>query len=283
MLIRKVLEMKIKAPILLLIFLFILSGCATKMAYLNSSKTAEDLENDKNACQAEVDNSDFKDPDLKKNKFNECMKKKDYKVVSEETAQKAQGFVEVWMKPGIDLNSYEAVYIEKVDLSRAEVDNSSIPGMEVSDKEIQNLGEEMLKRFSKAINEVIPVISDRSEIPLKKTLILDLKLKKIFQTKIGAGVVLKVAGYFSPVPLPGGPEGVFSFQGEISDFTSREKLITFSDEVKSSKNSSLSGREDFSRWEHAYNVMDYWADQLAALLAKERGQKYKLKSGWKII
>lgn len=275
--------MKIKAPILLLIFLFILSGCATKMAYLNSSKTAEDLENDKNACQAEVDNSDFKDPDLKKNKFNECMKKKDYKVVSEETAQKAQGFVEVWMKPGINLNSYEAVYIEKVDLSQIEIDKSCVPDMQVSDEDIKNLSEEMLKRFSKTINEVIPVVADKDEIASKKALVLTIKLQKIYQTKVGAGVALKVAGYFSPVPLPGGPQGVFSFKGEVADYSNKEKLLTFFDEVSSNKNSSLSGREDFSRWEHAYNVMDYWADQLAALLAKERGQKYKLKSGWKII
>lgn len=84
-----------------------------------------------------------------------------------------------------------------------------------------------------------------------------------------------MAGQFSRIPLPGGPEGTFSFEGVIEDFSSKEKLIIISDEVKSGKNSSLAGFEKFSQWQHAYNVMDYWADKLTALLAKERGQEYK--------
>lgn len=74
-----------------------------------------------------------------------------------------------------------------------------------------------------------------------------------------------------------------AFNRVIADSSSNEKLITISDTVKSGKNSSLAGLEKFSQWQYAYDVMDYWADNLAALLAKERGQEYKSQLGFKLL
>jgi hypothetical protein len=268
---------------LALLLSFILTGCATKMAYLDIHRTAEEVQKDKDACEAVVNNSDFKDPDLKRNKLNQCMKDKGYNVVSEAEAEKIQGFKGLWIKPGVDFKAYEVIFIDKVDLSQVKVSNTNIPNTKVTDEDINNLGEEMLKRFSETLSVIMPVISDKEEALGKKVLYIRLKLDSIFQTNIGFNAALQVAGEVSGLPMPGGPQGTFSFEGVIADFSGQERLITISDEVKSDKNSSLAGFEKFSRWKYAYNVMDYWADHLAALLAKVRGQEYKSRLGIKIF
>ncbi|MDD2752753.1 MAG: DUF3313 family protein [Candidatus Omnitrophica bacterium] len=272
-----------KFNLFLLVLSLILSGCASKMAYLNTQKPAEEVQKDKTECQASVEASDFKDASLKQKKFNQCMQGKGYNVVSEEEAEKIQGFIGLWVKPGVDLKPYEAVYIEKVDLSQVKVNNPGALDKKVADSDINNLGEEMHKRFSNAVMVVMPVITDKEEASGKRVFYISLKLKNISQTGVGLSAVLQVAGNFSPVPLPDAPEGVFSFEGIIFDPEKKEKLITISDEVTADKNSSLVGVEKFSHWQKAYNIMDYWADHLAELLAKERNQEYKSHLGIKIF
>jgi hypothetical protein len=268
-----------------LLLVMALSGCTTKMAYLNTQKPPEEVRKDKATCQAAVDSSGLKDAGQKQKKFNQCMKDKGYNVVSEEKAEKIQGFKELWIRPGADFKVYEAIFIDKVDLSQAKVQNTKIPDTKVTDEHINHLGEEMLKRFSKTLGFVMPVIPSREEVAGKKVLYLGLKLNSISQTNIGLSTALEVAGQFAPsyVPMPDAPEGTFSFEGVISDLSTQERLTTISDEVQGDKNSSLAGLEKFEHWKKAYNVMDYWADRLAALLAKGRGQKYKSRVGMKLI
>jgi len=261
----------------------ILSGCATKMAYMNTKKTADEVNKDKAQCQAAVDASDYRDADLKRNKFNQCMNEKGYEVVSQDKAQKVQGFTGLWISPGAPLKAYDAVFIGKVDVSKAQLTNTGIPNTKTTDEDINNLGEEMRKRFSNAVSVVMPVIADKTQAEGKRILCIGLKLNNIAQTNIGVNTALKVAGHFTPVPLPGGPEGKFSFEGEVSDYNTKDKLITVSDECKESKNASLAGLEKFEKWKSAYNVMDYWADHMAALLAKQRGQGYKSRLGIKLV
>jgi hypothetical protein len=268
----------------LLVLAFLLCGCASKKAYLNTEKPAEEVRQDKSACHSTVDASDFKDESLKQNKFDQCMKTKGYDVVSEAQAEKIQGLKELWIKPQVDFKAYEAIFIEQVDLSEVKANNpSGVPAAGVSKEDINHLGLEMFKRFSQTLSAVVPVITDKEEAKRKKTLYLSLKLHDICQTSLGMSAALEVAGQFSPVPLPGGPEGEFSFSGEIRDYASQEKLMTFSDAVKADKNASLVGTEKYSHWQKAYNVMDYWADHLAELLAKERGAQYKSRLGIKLI
>lgn len=259
------------------------SGCASKMAYLNTQKPLEEMQKDKSVCQAVVDDSDFKDKELRDKKFNDCMSGKGYEVVSEAAAEKTQGLKELWIKSGADLRSYDVILIEKVDVSQLIVDNKKASDSKVADEDVANLGDEMRKRFTKTVDAVLPVVTDASEASGKKALCLRLKLTKVSETDIGVGAALQVAGHFSPVPLPGAPEKDFSFKGEIVDSATQEKLLDFSDEVKGDKNSSLVGDEKFSHWQKAYNVMDYWADKLSALLAKQRGQKYTSVLKMKII
>lgn len=260
-----------------------LGGCATETAYMNKQKPIEEAQRDKADCQSTVDASDYSDSDLKKNKFNQCMEDKGYEVVSQDKAQKLQGFLELWVKPGVDFKSYEAIFIDKVNLEQVKVDNAHIPDTKVTDEDINNLGEEMFKRFSETLSVVMPVIQDKQEAIGKKVLYLNLELNKISHTNVGANAALGVVGHFTPIPLPSAPQGAFSFTGEISDYSSKEKLITLADEIKSDKNASLIGTENFEQWKHAYNIMDYWADHLAALLAKERNQEYKSQLKTKLI
>lgn len=268
---------------LLILLSFGLAGCATKMAYLNTQKTPEDTQKDKSDCSALAESPDFKDPDLKLNKFNECMKDRGYNVISEDKAEKIQGFKELWVMPGADFKAYEAVFIDKVDTSQAKAKKTNIPGPAITDEDINNLGEEMLKRFSDILSAVIPVIPDKEEAAGKRVLCINLKLNNITQTKIGLNAALQAAGQVSGLPLPSGPAGSFSFECTIADFSTEEKLIVISSETKADKNASLAGLEKFEHWKSAYNIMDYWADHLAALLAKERGQKYKSRLRIKLI
>jgi len=272
-----------KKAFFIIISICFLSGCATKMAYLNTGKTAEEIRKDRDACESMVNASDLKDASLKKNKLNQCMQEKGYNVVSEDEAEKIQGFKELWINPGTDFKAYEVIFIDKVDVSRVKVDNMHIPDTKVTDEDINNLADQMSERFSKTLNAIMPVVSDKAEAAGKKALYISLKLNSIAPTNIGVSVALEVAGHMSGLPLPGPPEGLFSFEGRIADSLDNEKLITFSDEAKSDKNASLAGVENFQHWQHAYNIMDYWADHLAALLAKEREQKYKSQLKFKLI
>lgn len=269
--------------LMFILLIILLNGCATKMVYLNTQKTAEVIQKDKADCQTVVNASDFKDSSLKEKKFNQCMQEKGYKVVSEDEAEKIQGFQGLWVKTGIDFKAYEAIFIDKVGVSQVKVKNMDIPDSKVTDQDINNLGEQMLERFSKALNVVMPVIADQEKAAGKKVLYVSLKLNNITQTNVGLNAALQVAGKFTPIPLPGGAQGTFSFEGEIADYSGKEKLITISDESKTDKNASLAGLENFDRWKHAYNIMDYWADHLAALLAKERGQEYKSRLTFKLF
>lgn len=269
--------------LIFVLLISLLTGCATKMVYLNRQKTTEAIQKDKTDCDAEVNTSDFKDPSLKEKKFNQCMQEKGYKVVSEDEAEKIQGFQGLWVKTGIDFKAYEVIFIDKVDVSQVKVKNTGIPDSKVTSQDINNLGEQMLERFSKALNVVMPVIKDQEKAAGKKVLNVSLKLISIAQTNVGLNAALQVAGHFTPIPLPGGPEGIFSFEGEIADYSSKEKLITISDETKADKNAPMIGLEDFDRWKRAYNIMEYWADHLAALLAKERGQEYKSQPTFKLF
>jgi hypothetical protein len=259
---------------------FFSCGCATKMAYLNTQKSPEEIGKDRASCQMVVDFSDFKDAGLRQKKFNQCMKDNGYKVVSADKAQKLQGFLQVWIKQGIDYKAYDAVIIEKVDLSRIRVD-TQLPGFRASQKDINTLGEEMLRRFSASLNYVIPVITDIEKAKGKRVIYVSPRFTKAAQANISASVALQVVGQFTPsfVPLPDPPVGTYSFRVELSDYSSGEKLIIVSDECSDDKNASLAGIENYERWKHAYNIIDYWADHLAALLAKERGLKYKSRLG----
>jgi len=270
---------------LLLVFLsFSLTGCATKMVYLNTARTPEEVKQDQATCQTKVDVSDFKDASLKQSKIDECMKEKGYNVVSEKEAENIQGFKGLWIKPGVDLKFYDAIILEKIDLSRVNIKNTGIADAHLSDDEINDLGEEMHKRFSAALNAVLPVIPGNKGAATQKPLYISLKLIKISQTAVGLNAALKIAGKLSPIPwTPDAPEGEFCFEGEIIDPTTKEKLAIISDEVASDKNASMIGTESFSPWQKAYNVMDYWADHLAELIAKLRKQEYRSSLGMKLF
>lgn len=268
----------------LLVLILFLSGCATKMAYLNTQKPPEEVKKDKTDCQVIVDTSDLKDSDLKKKKFNQCMKDKGYNVVSEKQAEKIQGVKELWIKPQAGLKVYEAIFIDKVDLSQLKID-MQLPGAKAKEEDINNLGIQVLKRFSDALSSVMQVVPDQKDTSGKKILYVSLKLNKAAQTNLGLNTGLQVVGQFTPpyMPLPDAPLGKYSFEAVFADYSSRKKLIIASDECEEDENASLVGIENFEKWKHAYNIMDFWADHLAALLAKERGSKYRSRLGFKLI
>ncbi|MCX5681090.1 MAG: DUF3313 family protein [Candidatus Omnitrophica bacterium] len=221
--------------------------------------------------------------ECKDQKLDQCMAQKGYKPLTEKEAKNFRGFEKVWSNPDIDFKTYEAILIDKVDVSEVKVKNMQLPGTKVTDGDIDHLGKEMLERFSKMLNAVMPVIADDTEASGKKALRLTLKLTDIAQTNIGMNSALQVVGNVTHVPIPVNSQGLFCFEGTFTDLSSAEKLITVSDKSKSDKNASLAGLENFEKWKHAYNTMDYWADCLAGLLAVKRGQEYKSKLGLKII
>lgn len=275
--------LSLKNLYIILMLALIFSGCATKMAYVNTSRTTQEINADEDACNSAANDPEYKDESLRQRKIKECMEEKGYKAVSEKEAQNIMKFKELWVNPATDFKAYEAIFIEKVDVSQVKVKNMQISGTKVTDQDIDDLGEEMLGRFSKMLNALMPVVQDKEKIAGKKALCISLQLKDIAQTNVGFNAALQVASRASGLPLPVSSQGLFSFAGAITDFSSKEKLITISDESKSDKNASLAGLESFEKWKHAYNTMDYWADCLAGLLAAKRGQKYKSQLGLKLI
>lgn len=266
------------------VLLILLNGCATtKMAYVNMQKTANQIHEDEIQCKAVIDASDFKDASLREKKFNQCMQERGYKFIPEKEVGRVKGFQEAWVNPDIDFKVYEAIFIEKVDVSQVKVKNMQVPGTKVTDEDIDNLGKEMSKRFLKILNVLMPVVTNEEMAAGSKALRLNLKLNDIARTNIGMNAALEILGHLTPVPIPVSSEGLFCFEGTITDFSSKEKLITILDKSKSDKNASLAGLESFQRWKHAYNTMDYWADCLAALLAQKRGQEYKSQLGLKLV
>jgi hypothetical protein len=262
----------------------ILCGCATgKMVLVNPEKTAREIKEDEALCNVAADTAGAEDATLRQKEFNRCMQGKGYKLVSEKETQNVKGFKQSWVNPDTDFKTYEVIFIEKVDVSEVKVKNMQVPGTKVSDEDIDSLGRQMQERFSKILNTLVPVVPDRESIAGRKALYISLKLKDIAWTNVGFNAALQVVSQLSRLPIPVSSKGLFSFQGEISDFSSKENLISVSDESKSDKNASLAGWENFERWKHAYNTMDYWADCLAILLAQKRGQQYKSQLSFKLV
>ena len=265
----------------LLAGIIVLGGCAANTVYVNPQKTAQEIKQDEEQCQAMVDASDFKKECLRDRKYDECMKDRGYKLVAEEKVNSVKGFKEAWVDPDTDFKVYEVLLIDNVDVSQAKVKNMQVPGSKVTDKDIDDLGQQMFERFSRILNAVLPVVSDKEEARGKKTLHLTLKLNDIAQTNVGMNAAMQVIPL--KVPLPFSSKGLFSFEGTITDFLSEKKLIAVSDKAKSDKNASLVGLENFEKWKHAYNTMDYWADCLAKLLSDKRGEPYKSQLKLKVI
>jgi len=269
--------------IFLIVTVFLYTYAAAGNVYVNPQKTAKEINADETECNGQADAQNLKDAEARQNKVNQCMQDKGYKSVPEKDAARVKGFKEAWVNPDVDFKAYEIIFIDKVDVSQVKVKNMKIPGTKVTDQNIDDLGEQMLKRFSKILSILMPVVHDKKEIVSKKALCVELKLKDIAQTNVGVNVLLQGVGMASGVPIPVSSQGLFSFEGVITDFATKEKLLTVSDEAKSDKNASIIGTEGFSKWKHAYNTMDYWADCLAKLLASKRGQKYKPQTHFKLI
>jgi hypothetical protein len=246
-----------------------LPGCSTPKVYVNPLTGNKASSEEEQACKGK--------------EAEGCMAQKGYKPLEEKEAKNFRAFEKVWCKPNADLKSYRMILIDKVDVSEVKVKNVQIPGTKVTDEDIDHLGKEMFERFSKTLDVLIPVLDDGKKAVEKKTLRLQLKLTDIAQTNVGMNSVLQGVGSVTHIPIPVNSEGLFCFEGTITDFSTKEKLIIVSDRSKSDKNASLAGLENFEKWKHAHNTMDYWADYLTGLLAAKRGQKYKSQLGLKII
>lgn len=275
-------EIFLKKTWLFCVFFFF-AGCAgTKMVLVNPQKTADEIHEDETACHALAGNCDEDGVECVK-AYNQCMEEKGYKLTPEKKAGKVKGFQQAWINPDIDFKKYQAILIELVDVSQAKTRNLQVPGSKVTDADIEHLGQEMGKRFSEMLSVVLPV-ADWEKTAGKKVLYVRLVLKDIARPNVGFNAALQVASTVSRIPTgPLGSEGLFSFEGTITDFQTGEKLVTISDFVRHDKNASLIGIENFEKWQHAYNIMDYWADCLSRLLADKRGQSYKSRIKFKLI
>lgn len=251
--------------------IMVLSACSTTpKTYENLSKTAAEDREDRARCSSSGE-------------YDSCMKQKGYKLVPKKDVGHVKGLKEVWVDPDIDFKAFEVIYLEDVDVSEVKVKNMQVPGNKVTPEEIDALGKQMFERFSKMLGSVMPVAYDKKEIEGRKAMTVSLKLKDIARTNIGINTALQAASTVSKIPIPISSQGSYSFECLISDLSTGEKLMTVSDEAKKDKNSSLAGLENFEKWKHAYNTMDFWADRLAGLIASKRGQAYQYKVKFKLV
>ncbi|QAT16654.1 hypothetical protein BU251_02370 [Candidatus Velamenicoccus archaeovorus] len=257
-----------------------LAGCAANKVYVNPEKTIREMTLDETECRTVADASDLQDDAGRKKEYDRCMQQRGYRLVAEKNARRVKGFKEVWVDPLVDFKVYEAIVIDKVDVSEVQVMNMrGTPGTKVSDADIDRLAERMRDRFSVFLGAVLPVVP-QEEAGKRKILRIRLSLLDIATTNIGVNIALQAV----PVPyMPVSSKGLFSFEGTITDFSSGKKLVTMADKTGSGKNSSLIGLEKFDKWKYAYETIDYWADCLAKFLADKRGEPYKSQLKFKFI
>ncbi|MEW5758417.1 MAG: DUF3313 family protein [Candidatus Omnitrophota bacterium] len=199
-------------------------------------------------------------------------------VFADQEAEAAKKFQGSWISPSADFKSYEIIFIDEVDVDSIRERDG------ISKEDLSDLSNQMRDRFSKILNNVMPVVLDRAGISGKKAMCINLKLINITSTNTGANALMQVVGFISRIPLPTpSSEGTASFEAIVTDLANGEKLIVVSDDSKADKNASIAGTEGLSKWKHAYNTMDYWADCLAALIAEKRGEEYKSQLKTKLI
>lgn len=189
------------------------------------------------------------------------------------TAYADNGFDQAWVDPAVNLKDYEVIYIEKVDTS----------SLALGDAVKQRLGDEMRKRFACVLCALMPTVVNEREIGGRRALSLKLKITEAVKANVTQNVAVTI---LNPLPvdfLGLSSQGVVAFEGVIVDRSTGVKVIAIQDRTDEDKNSSLIGVEDFGPWQHAYNIMEGWADSLALLLAESRGQEYKPVSGHTIL
>jgi len=175
------------------------------------------------------------------------------------------GFSKSWVDEDVDFREFDVIYLDRVDTEKVTVDVSDLNLDDYGDAESEyqlkkDVAYEMRKRFYDALEEVIPVVIDKSAIAGRKALILRLKL---------AGHAADTGLIENMLPGVEGRAAVVSVNGVLIDASSGKEVLTVADTYSariSEKDVSLLGTSDMGVW---HKAMDFWSDKLALFLFRK--------------
>lgn len=181
-------------------------------------------------------------------------------------AQEIPGFDEVWVSSDTDLSSYEAIFIDPLDLNAVNIDvfDPYPTDDHSSDNKTDNdIRDEMAMQihgvFADALGKVIPVEKRKSALGKKKALILKVRLSGTVEDEsLLRGELFKLKGTSVRIDC------------ELDDYNTSAKIITaFDDYEKATDKSDISTLKgsDSDRW---YKAADFWAKSLADYIASKR-------------
>jgi hypothetical protein len=176
----------------------------------------------------------------------------------------------VWIKDGVDFRSYESVLVADVDTTHllnmdwwdkftlAEATTDSHPSAAV-----RVLADYFKTQTIEALQE--KEASPRYALkPSAKSLQLELALTEVVPTKVWLNsIAYVIAGAFD--------HGATAFEGRIRDLSTNEVLARFKDQQFGQ--TSLVSIADLTWYSHSEHAIEYWSQELAALLRRAPGEQ----------
>ncbi len=181
-------------------------------------------------------------------------------------AQEIPGFDEVWVNPETNFSSYDAIFIDRLDLSAVNIDvfdpypTDDHSNDNKTDNDIRNeMAMQIHELFSDALGKVMPVEEKKSALGNKKALILKVRLSGTVEDEsLLRGELFKLKGTSIHIDC------------ELDDYNTSVRMLTVSDDYEKTTDksdiSTLRG-SDLDRW---YKAADFWAKGLADYIASKR-------------
>ena len=168
-------------------------------------------------------------------------------------------FDDVWFKQGVDLASFNSVYIAPIDTSHLlKLDWWDTWNLAPGDEQQQakRLAEYFSQKLAEAFgayeNKKLPVVS----APLKDSLIVELAIVEVIPTKIW----LNAIGYVGLGPLS---YGTTAFEGRLRDGASQAVIAEFKDRELGQVD--VVSVADFAWFRHAQHTIEVWSDDIVKI------------------
>jgi len=193
-------------------------------------------------------------------------------------------FQRVWVKPGVDKNTYFAVIVSPVN-TRYLMENTgwkaANPGNLRLEESAQDLAEYTQKTFIKAFNEDkarrLPVITE----PRPGAVYLDLAIVELVPSKAVLSAVAMVAPPEAGIPagIAAGKASV-AIEGRVRDAATGDVLMMFADREEPPQR--VIDLKSVTWWEHAKDSIELWSKQCVELANTPSTAKVKDEAFFKL-
>jgi len=165
----------------------------------------------------------------------------------------------VWFAPGVDLASFNSVYIAPIDTSHLlKLDWWDTWNLAPGDEQQQAkrladyFSERLAEAFEAHEKRKLPVVS----APAKDSLIVELAITEVVPTKTW----LNTIGYVALGPLS---QGTTAFEGRLRDGASQEVIAKFKDREYGQMD--VVSIADFAWYKHSQHTIGVWSDDIVKI------------------